>query len=80
MYHHVLRMYQYILDTVCTSMYLVFQIKQIRGQNLALAGPLQSSTILAAHVVDSAVTTFGYVEWESQLFRAVMRARCYPFN
>ena len=36
--------------------------------------------ILAAHVVDSAVTTFGCVEWESQLFRGVMRARCYPFN
>ncbi len=32
-------MYQYVLDTVCTSMYLVFQIQQIRGQNLALAGP-----------------------------------------
>jgi hypothetical protein len=41
----VLRMYQYVLDTGCTSMYLGFQIKQIRGQNLALAGPLQSSTI-----------------------------------
>ena len=35
MYHHVLRMYQYVLDTGCTSMYLVFQIKQIREQNLA---------------------------------------------
>jgi hypothetical protein len=23
---------------------------------------------------------FGCVEWESQLFRGVMRARCYPFN
>ncbi len=36
--------------------------------------------ILAAHVADSAVTTFGCVEWESQLFRGVMLARCYPFN
>ena len=38
--------------------------------------------ILTAHVVDGAVTTFGCVEWESQLFRGVnrMRARCYPFN
>ena len=23
---------------------------------------------------------FGCVEWESQLFRGVMHARCYPFN
>jgi len=36
--------------------------------------------LLTAHVVDGAVTTFGCVEWESQLFRGVMRARCYPFN
>ncbi len=42
--------------------------------------PAELNHILAAHVVDSAVTTFGCVEWESQLFRGVMRARCYPFN
>ena len=36
--------------------------------------------IFHAHVVDSALTTFGCAEWESQLFRGVMRARCYPFN
>ena len=29
--------------------------------------------------MDCALTTFGCVEWESQLFRGVMRARCYPF-
>jgi hypothetical protein len=29
---------------------------------------------------DGALTTFGCVEWQSQLFRGVMRARCYPFN
>ena len=36
--------------------------------------------ILHAIVVDGALTTFGCVEWESQLFRGVMRARCHPFN
>jgi hypothetical protein len=36
--------------------------------------------ILTAHVVDCALTTLGCVQWESQLFRGVMRARCYPFN
>jgi hypothetical protein len=80
MYHHVLRMYQYVLDTGCTSMYLVFQIKQIRGQTWLWLDPAELNHILAAHVVDSAVTTFGCVEWESQLFLGVMSARCYPFN
>ena len=42
--------------------------------------PAELNHILTAHVVDGAVTTFGCVEWESQLFRGVMRARCYPFN
>ena len=36
--------------------------------------------ILEAHVVDEAFTTFSCVEWESELFLGVMRARCYPFN
>ncbi len=36
--------------------------------------------ILHEHVVDGALTTFGCVEWESQLFRGVMRAKFYPFN
>jgi hypothetical protein len=42
--------------------------------------PSELNHILTAHVVDGAVTTFGCVEWESQLFRGVMHARCYPFN
>jgi hypothetical protein len=44
------------------------------------SGWTELNHILTAHVVDSAVTTLGCVEWESQLFRGVMRARCYPFN
>jgi hypothetical protein len=42
--------------------------------------PAELNHILNAHVVDGALTTFGCVEWESELFRGVMRARCYPFN
>ncbi len=42
--------------------------------------PAELNHISSAHVVDSALTTFGCVEWESQLFRGVMLARCYPFN
>jgi hypothetical protein len=42
--------------------------------------PAELNHILHEHVVDSALTTFGCVEWESQLFRGVMCARCYPFN
>ncbi len=42
--------------------------------------PAELNHILHEHLVDSAFTTFGCVEWESQLFRGVMRARCYPFN
>jgi len=29
---------------------------------------------------DLTMTTFGCVEWESELYRGVMRARCYPWN
>ena len=36
--------------------------------------------ILQAHVVDGELTSFGCVEFESEMFRGVMRARCYPFN
>ena len=38
--------------------------------------------ILQAHVasVDGTLTTFGCVEWESEQFLGVMRARCYPFK
>ena len=36
--------------------------------------------ILQAHVVDGTLTSFGCVEWESDLFRGVMSARCYPFK
>jgi hypothetical protein len=42
--------------------------------------PAELNHILHEHVVDSTLTTFGCVEWESQLFRGVKRARCYPFN
>ncbi len=42
--------------------------------------PDERNHILQAHVVDGSLTTFGCVEWESELFRGVMRARCYPFN
>jgi hypothetical protein len=42
--------------------------------------PAELNHILQAHVVDGSLTTFGYVEWESQLLGGVMRARCYPFD
>ncbi len=42
--------------------------------------PTELNHILQAHVVDSALTTFGCVDWESDLCRGVMRARCYPFD
>ncbi len=42
--------------------------------------PNQLNHILQAHVVDGALTSFGCVEWESELFRGTMRARCYPFD
>ncbi len=46
--------------------------------------PAELNHIFTAHVLDSVVTTFGCVEWESQLFRGViitvMRKKYYPFN
>jgi hypothetical protein len=42
--------------------------------------PAELNHILQAHVVDGALTTFGCVEWESDLYRGTMRARCYPFD
>jgi len=42
--------------------------------------PDELNHILQQHVVDGALTTFGCVEWESELFRGVMSARCYPFK
>jgi hypothetical protein len=42
--------------------------------------PSELNNILHNHVVSGELTTFGCVEWQSQLFRGVMRARCYPFN
>jgi len=46
--------------------------------------PAELNSILQNHVVRDrngcALTTFGCVEWESELYRGVMRARCYPWN
>ena len=42
--------------------------------------PAELNHILQTHVVDGTLTTFGCVEWESNLCRGVMRARCYPFD
>ncbi len=42
--------------------------------------PAELNHILHEHVVDGTLTTFEYVEWESQLFGGVMLARCYPSN
>ena len=42
--------------------------------------PAELNRILQDHVVAGELTTFGCVEWQSQLFRGVMRARCYPFD
>jgi hypothetical protein len=42
--------------------------------------PAELNHILNAHVVDGALTTFGCVECESDLFRDVMYARYYPFD
>jgi hypothetical protein len=42
--------------------------------------PTELNHILQTHVVNGALTTFGCVEWESELFRGTMRARCYPFD
>ena len=42
--------------------------------------PAELNSILHDHVVGGELTSFGCVEWESQMFRGVMRARCYPFD
>ena len=42
--------------------------------------PAELNRILHEHVVSGALTTFGCVEWQSQLFRGSMRARCYQFD
>ena len=42
--------------------------------------PAELNRILQNHVVHGSLTTFGCVEWESELFRGTMRARCYPFD
>jgi hypothetical protein len=42
--------------------------------------PSELNHILHSHVVDGVSTTSGCVEWESEIFRGVMCARCYPFN
>ena len=54
-----------------------FLTKLIRVQSLAAA---ELNHILHAHVVDGALSTFGCMEWESDLCRGVMCARCYPFD
>ncbi len=41
--------------------------------------PDELNHILQDHFVDGALI-LGCVEWESDLFRGVMRARCYPFK
>ena len=42
------------------------------------------NNILKAHVVcdrnSCSLRTFGCLEWESELYRGIMSARCYPFN
>ncbi len=38
------------------------------------------NSILHSHVMNGELTSFGCVEWESDLFRGVMRAKCYPFD
>ncbi len=45
-----------------------------------LVCPAELNHILQAHVVDGALSTFGCVDWESDLCRGVMGARCYPFD
>ncbi len=42
--------------------------------------PAELNRILHEHVVSDELITFGCVEWQSQLFRGTMRARCYPFD
>ncbi len=40
--------------------------------------PAELHPILQSHVVYGTLTSFGCVEWESELCRGVMFARCYP--
>ncbi len=49
-----------------------------RGQPVSGWTPAELNHVLQSHVVDGALTTFGCVEWESELCRGVIRARCYP--
>ena len=46
--------------------------------------PAELNSILQNHVVRDrngcGLVTFGCVEWESELYRGIMRARCYPWN
>ncbi len=42
--------------------------------------PAELNHILQTHVVAGTLTTFGCVEWESNMCRGVMCARCYPFD
>jgi hypothetical protein len=42
--------------------------------------PAELNRILQDHVVHGELTTVGCVEWQSQMFRGTMRARCYPFK
>ncbi len=51
-----------------------------RAQPSAGWTPAELNHILRAHVLDGALMTFGCVEWESDLFRGAMHARCYPFD
>ena len=46
--------------------------------------PTELNNILDRHIVRDrngcALRTFGCIEWESEVYRGVMRARCYPFK
>jgi hypothetical protein len=42
--------------------------------------PAELNSILQDHIVNSAFTSFGCVEWVSNLFLGTMLARCYPFD
>ncbi len=54
-----------------------FPTKLIRGQSLAVVGPMQSWIIFCSLML---LLVPWCVEWESELCRGVMRARCYPFD
>jgi hypothetical protein len=71
MYWYVLGMYY--LYIVFSDMNSVCQNAHIENIKTVAPGtgwtPAEFNHILTAHVVDCAETTFGCVEWESQLFR-----------